>query len=95
MLIGIPKEIKNHEYRLGVTPAMVRAFVECGHHVLVETHAGLPIGFTDEMFNVAGATVVNTAAEVYKAEMIIKVKELQENEFALLREGNSFSVIYI
>ncbi len=87
MLIGIPKEIKNHEYRVGATPAMVRALVEMGHQVLVETLAGSTIGFTDEMYAAAGAKIAKTPSEVYKAEMIIKVKEPQESEFALLREG--------
>lgn len=87
MIIGIPKEIKNHEYRVGATPSMVRALVEAGHKVMVQSHAGLKIGFTDEMFAAAGAAIVNTPAEVYRCEMIIKVKELQENEFPLVREG--------
>lgn len=87
MIIGIPKEIKNHEYRVGATPAMVRAFVEAGHTVLVEKHAGQAIGFTDAMYTAAGARIVNTAADVYSAGMIIKVKELQTGEFALLHEG--------
>jgi alanine dehydrogenase len=87
MIIGIPKEIKNHEYRVGATPAMVRALVEAGHTVFVQTKAGEKIGFSDEMFIAAGATIVSSAAEVYKCEMIIKVKELQESEFPLLHEG--------
>lgn len=87
MFIGIPKEIKNHEYRVGATPAMVRAFVEAGHKVVVETHAGTQIGFTDEMFRLAGANIVATPVDVYKAEMIIKVKEPQESEYPLLKEG--------
>lgn len=86
MIIGIPKEIKNHEYRVGATPAMVRAFIEAGHKVLVQNDAGTKIGFTDEMYKTAGAKIVKTAAEVYKAEMIIKVKEPQKSEFPLLRE---------
>lgn len=87
MIIGIPKEIKNHEYRVGATPAMIRAFVEAGHQVYVETKAGAKIGFTDEMFHKAGGKIVSTAEDVYKAEMIIKVKELQKQEFHFLREG--------
>lgn len=86
MLIGIPKEIKNHEYRVGATPAMVRAFVEAGHKVLVQKNAGTKIGFTDEMFANAGATLVETAKDVYSAEMVIKVKEPQKSEFPLLRQ---------
>lgn len=87
MIIGVPKEIKNHEYRVGVTPAMVRALTEAGHQVFVETQAGTQIGFTDQMFINAGAKIVQTPADVYKSEMIIKVKEPQESEFPLLKEG--------
>lgn len=87
MLIGIPKEIKNHEYRVGATPAMVRALVENKHKVFIETDAGTKIGFTDEMYVNAGGKIVKTAKEVYKAEMIIKVKEPQKAEFPLLQEG--------
>lgn len=87
MLIGIPKEIKNHEYRVGATPAMVRALTEAGHTVLVQTMAGHKIAFTDEMYKSAGAKIVTTPADVYRAEMIIKVKEPQDSEFPLLKEG--------
>jgi alanine dehydrogenase len=87
MIIGIPKEIKNHEYRVGATPAMVRALVQAGHQVSVQTQAGAIIGYTDEMFRAAGARIVDTAAEVYEAQMVIKVKEPQESEFPLLKEG--------
>ncbi len=87
MLIGIPKEIKNHEYRIGATPGMVRALVENGHQVRVETNAGTMIGYTDEMFKHAGATIVKTAQEIYESEMVVKVKEPQEDEYKLLREG--------
>jgi alanine dehydrogenase len=87
MLIGIPKEIKNHEYRIGATPAMVRVLAENGHEVRVEANAGATIGFTNEMFSQAGATLVASPLEVYQAEMIIKVKEPQEQEYGLLREG--------
>lgn len=87
MIIGIPKEIKNHEYRVGATPAMVRALVEAGHTVLVQTQAGTKIGFADAMYSQAGARIVNSAKDVYSAEMVIKVKEPQDSEFPLLREG--------
>lgn len=87
MIIGIPKEIKDYEFRVGATPAMVRALVECGHHVMVETLAGDKIGFSDEMYKSAGASIVNTPKEVYAAEMVIKVKEPQSNEFPLMHEG--------
>ncbi len=87
MKVGIPKEIKDKEFRVGATPDMVHALVEAGHEVLVEAGAGDPIGFTDEMYTAAGARIVKSAADVYKAEMIIKVKEPQESEFPLLYEG--------
>ena len=87
MIIGIPKEIKEHEYRIGATPSMVRAFVDAGHQVVVEKDAGTKIGFTDQMFQDAGAKIVPGAKEVYQAEMIIKVKEPQPSEFPLLYEG--------
>lgn len=87
MKIGIPKEKKNHEYRVGATPAMVRAFTEAGHVVLVEALAGDTIGFTDELYRQAGGQIVQTAAEVYTSEMIIKVKEPQQSEYPLLKEG--------
>jgi alanine dehydrogenase len=86
MLIGIPKEIKEYEFRVGATPAMVRTFVEGGHRVMVQSHAGDQIGFTDEHYKEAGAQIVPTAKEVWTAEMIIKVKEPQTPEFALMHE---------
>lgn len=86
MIIGIPKEIKNHEYRVGATPSLVRMLVEAGHKVMVQNNAGLAIGFTDDAYKAAGAIIVNSAAEVYKAEMILKVKEPQAEEFPFLYE---------
>lgn len=87
MLVGIPKEIKNHEYRVGATPDGVQALVSAGHAVLVEQHAGARVGFSDEAYRKAGATVVASAAEAYATELVIKVKEIQRNEFALLCRG--------
>ncbi len=88
MLIGVPKEIKNHEYRVGMVPASVKELVLQGHQVMVETNAGAGIGFTDADYMAAGATVLATADEVFaKAEMIVKVKEPQAIERARLREG--------
>lgn len=87
MLIGVPKEIKNHEYRVGFTPSMVKTFITHGHKILVETKAGEKIGFSDDQYREAGATVVPTAAQVYEAEMIVKVKEPQASEIAMLKEG--------
>lgn len=87
MKIGIPKEIKDHEYRVGATPVMVRLLVDAGHQVSVQKNAGTTIGFTDDMYKASGAKIVNTAPEIYANEMVIKVKEPQESEYPLLREG--------
>ena len=87
MIIGVPKEIKNHEYRVGMVPASVRELVNHGHQVFVETDAGMGIGFTNEDYVAAGAEILPTAADVFaKAEMIVKVKEPQAVERAMLRE---------
>jgi alanine dehydrogenase len=88
MRIGLPKEIKNHEYRVGLTPAGVRELVSHGHEVVVQTAAGAEIGLSDDAYRAAGAAVVDTAQEVFaRAEMIIKVKEPQPAECAMLRAG--------
>ncbi len=88
MLIGVPKEIKNHEYRVGMTPLSVREAVRQGHPVLVQAGAGIGIGAQDEDYKKAGAGIVGTAGEVFaKAEMIVKVKEPQPAERRMLREG--------
>ena len=86
MLIGIPKEIKNNENRVGLTPAGVQSLVKKGHHVLVETNAGLGSGFADEDYTKQGATIVATAAEAWAAEMVVKVKEPLAEEYGFLRE---------
>jgi alanine dehydrogenase len=87
MKIGIPKEVKDHEYRVGATPAMVKAFVRGGHEVFIQAGAGSKIGFEDEDYQKAGATIVPGPKEVYTAEMVIKVKEPQPSEYSLLREN--------
>ena len=88
MLIGVPKEIKNHEYRVGLTPAGVRELVGAGHEVLIENNAGLAIGLTNEQYLQAGAKISGSAQEVFaQSEMIIKVKEPQANECKMLRPG--------
>jgi alanine dehydrogenase len=88
MRIGVPKEIKNHEYRVGLTPASVRELVSHGHQLVVQTGAGAAIGLTDEQYMAAGAQIVGDAASVFaQAEMIVKVKEPQPQECAMLREG--------
>jgi alanine dehydrogenase len=86
MLIGVPKEIKNHEYRVGLTPASVRELVAQGHSVLVQASAGAGIGAADSDYISAGAAIAAAAADVFaKAEMIVKVKEPQAIERAMLR----------
>ncbi len=85
MRIGVPKEIKDQEYRVGLTPAGVQHLVAGGHEVLVEGGAGAAVGFDDAAFRAAGALLVATAAQAYDAELVIKVKELQAAEFAFLR----------
>ena len=88
MIIGVPKEIKNHEYRVGATPVMVKALVDAGHKVFIETHAGTKIGYSDEMYRHAGAHIAKSPKEIFEAaDMIVKVKEPQAAEYALLREG--------
>lgn len=90
MIIGVPKEIKNHEYRVGLTPAAAKEFIANGHDVLIETNAGTAIGFTDEQYVEAGAKIIPNAEQVFaQAEMIVKVKEPQPNECKMLREGQT------
>lgn len=87
MIIGVPKEIKSNEYRVGMIPSMVQALVEQGHPLLVETQAGMGIGFTDSDYRQAGATIIANAAEIFaQAQLIVKVKEPQAIERAMLRE---------
>lgn len=88
MIIGVPKEIKNHEYRIGMTPAGVRELVHQGHQVLIQRDGGTAIGLTNELYESAGATLVETPEEIFaKADMIVKVKEPQPVECAMLRPG--------
>lgn len=86
MLIGIPKEIKNHENRVALTPAGTYALVQAGHQVLVETKAGLGSGFSDEDYVAQGATIVATAQEAWAAQMVVKVKEPLAAEYGFLRD---------
>jgi alanine dehydrogenase len=89
MKVGVPKEIKNHEYRVGLVPATVRELTERGHEVFVETTAGAGIGLEDSDYEAVGARILDTAAEVFDAaEMIVKVKEPQAVERAMLREDH-------
>ncbi len=88
MRIGIPKEIKTHEYRVGLTPGAVRELAHHGHQVMVETGAGAGIGMADSAYAQAGAVVAATAAEVFAAaELVVKVKEPQPAEYPMLRPG--------
>ena len=88
MKVGVPKEIKTHEYRVGLTPGAVRELTVHGHDVTVQQDAAASIGFSDEAYRAAGATIVATAAEVFAAaDMIVKVKEPQPSEIAALRPG--------
>jgi alanine dehydrogenase len=88
MLVGVPKEIKNHESRVGLTPASVRELTSRGHQVIVQKNAGVAIGLSDDEYVAAGATILDSAKEIFaRAEMIVKVKEPQPEECAMLREG--------
>ena len=88
MYVGVPKEIKNHEYRVGLTPTSVQEMVNAGHSVGIETLAGAGIGFDNDQYRAAGATIVTSAEELFRdADMIVKVKEPQSNECKQLRPG--------
>ncbi len=87
MKIGVPKEIKNNEYRVAMTPAGVMTLTGVGHQVIIEAGAGAGSSFTDEDYKRAGAAIVSTAAEAWDADMVMKVKEPLESEFAYFREG--------
>ena len=88
MIIGVPKEIKNHEYRVGLTPRSVRELIRNGHKVMVQANAGKGIGANDDDYFDNGGEIIATAEEIFAtAEMIVKVKEPQANERAMLREG--------
>ncbi|MFZ9470465.1 MAG: alanine dehydrogenase [Rickettsiales bacterium] len=97
MLIGVPKEIKDHEYRCATTPSGVRELVEAGNQVLVQKNAGLAIDFTDQQYREAGAKIANDAQEIYeKSEMILKVKEPQKSECELIKkEQIIFSYLHL
>jgi alanine dehydrogenase len=88
MKIGVPKEIKNHEYRVGMTPSSVREATAHGHSVMVQTNAGEGIGASDDDYRSMGATVIDEPADIFAAaDMIVKVKEPQSDERKMLREG--------
>ncbi|MBL8014114.1 MAG: alanine dehydrogenase [Candidatus Omnitrophica bacterium] len=88
MIIGIPKEIKNNEYRVGILPVGVEALLRAGHQVCIETLAGVGSGIEDEQYIKAGAKIVRGARQVYEqSELIVKIKEPMESEYELLRQG--------
>ncbi len=88
MLVGVPKEIKNHEYRVGLTPESVSELVSRGHRVIVQTNAGIGIGALNDLYLAVGAEIASTAEEIFaRADMIIKVKEPQAIERKMLRPG--------
>lgn len=88
MIVGLPKEIKDNEYRVGITPAGVRALTDAGHQVIVEKDAGDGSGFEDALYQKAGAQIIDSAADVWaRAELIVKVKEPIEPEYPRMREG--------
>jgi alanine dehydrogenase len=88
MLIGVPKELKVHEYRVGLVPGSVRELMHHGHQVMIETNAGAGIGIDDDAYRAVGAEIVGSPEEVFAAaDMIVKVKEPQPSEYTLLREG--------
>ena len=96
MKVGIPKEVKNNENRVGLTPSGVNALVDVGHTVYVETNAGMGSQFTDADYIAAGATIVTTAAEAWDVDLLVKVKEPQQSEYAFLREGlNLFTYLHL
>ena len=87
MIIGIPKEIKNHEYRAAMTPDGVHACIQHGHQVMVECHLGDQIGFNNEAYQAAGAQIVDDVAEIFtQSDMIVKVKEPQQSEYTKLKK---------
>ena len=91
MIIGVPKEIKDNENRVAISPAGIDAFVEAGHEVLIETGAGEGSGFFDEVFIEHGAKIAQSAEEVWSsAEMVLKVKEPQPSEYRILSRGSHF-----
>src|SRR3974377_1612385 len=97
MLGGVPKEIKTHEYRVGLMPGSVRELIHHDHKVLVESGAGVGIGFDDEAYRKTGAQIAAGAPEVFtKAELIVKVKEPQREEILLLQKGQVlFSYLHL
>ena len=89
MIVGVPKEIKNNEYRVGLTPKSVDEITSIGHDVYVENNAGFEIGYTNQNYIESGAKIINSAEEVYKSsELIVKVKEPLSSEFNFINKDN-------
>ena len=96
MKIGCPREVKNKEYRVGLMPSIVNELVRLGHTVFIEAEAGIGSGFSDQEYRDAGAQIITDAANIfYESEMIVKVKEPQKSEIALLKKIKYYSPIYI
>ena len=96
MIIGVPKEIKNKEDRVAVTPSGVETLVANGHKVIIETNAGIGSGFDDEQYREVGATIYNSAENIYlEAEIVVKVKEPQPSEYKLLKKKDQKMTEYI
>jgi alanine dehydrogenase len=90
MIIGVPKEIKNNEFRVGLTPSLVSILTKQGHRVLVQKNAGTQIGFSDQSYEEVGAQLLESAKEIFaQAELIVKVKEPQAQECAMLQEDQT------
>ncbi len=88
MIIGVPKEVKDHEARVGLLPSGAKALVQAGHKVLAQSTAGLGSSLTDDEYRQAGAQIVETAAELWaKSDLVVKVKEPQPSEYPFLRPG--------
>ncbi|MDD4765855.1 MAG: alanine dehydrogenase, partial [Atribacterota bacterium] len=95
MIIGIPKEIKNNENRVAITPAGVRAFTQSGHKVLVQKAAGLGSGISDREYSDAGASIQDTAEKVFgQSDMIMKVKEPMPVEYPMIKPGQIVSTYF-
>ena len=93
MIIGVPKEVKNNENRVGLTPGGVYAYVKAGHTVLVEKNAGSGSFFEDQAYVDMGAKIVDTADEAWSAEMVVKVKEPLAEEFDRIQEDSQMLIV--
>ena len=94
MIIGVAKEIKNNEFRVGLTPNAASEYVKAGHTVLIEKDAGVGSSFTDAEYVAAGCQIVETAAEAWAADMVIKVKEPLESEYKYFRKDLILSLVF-